>query len=211
MKSPMTADAMSRASPLLAALPEAARSQARAITLAPAGRLFLRGDTPEAMYCVLSGEVHLSRSSEQGAEIVLQRCRGGFLAEASLDQRTYHCDAIAKQACEVIAIPRPAFRAALDDERFRFAWIEHLARELRRVRTQAERLSLRTARERIEHYLLTEGDNGAVTLGQSRKAWARELGLSHEALYRELARLQDAGRLGIDGDRLSLSGGTGPA
>jgi CRP-like cAMP-binding protein len=66
-------------------------------------------------------------------------------------------------------------------------------------RASGERLSLNSAAERILHYLETQGDNGVVTLTMSRKAWATELGLSHEALYRTLRRLQDDGVVWIDG------------
>ena len=87
---------------------------------------------------------------------------------------------------------------ALAEERFRNLWVTHLARELRRVRAQAERLSLKTAEERIIHYVETEGDEGTVMLGQSKKDWAAQLGLTHEALYRTLARMKRAGQISID-------------
>lgn len=50
------------------------------------------------------------------------------------------------------------------------------------MRANAERLSLRTARERVLHFIETEGERGVVNLGQSKKDWAAELGLTHEAL-----------------------------
>jgi DNA-binding GntR family transcriptional regulator len=44
-----------------------------------------------------------------------------------------------------------------------------------------------------------------VTLTESRKAWAAELGLTHEALYRALRRLQADGTLDINANRITLS------
>ena len=64
----------------------------------------------------------------------------------------------------------------------------------------------RSAADRVVHYIESEGAGGQVTLGQSRKAWALELGISHEALYRVLRRLQDEGVLVIDDDKLQLTG-----
>jgi CRP-like cAMP-binding protein len=196
--------ALERASPLLAALPSSARRAARAIHLPKSARLFGRGDRPGAMYFVVSGEVHLVRLSPAGSEIVLQRAREGFLAEASLDQAAYHCDAVAVLPSELLMLPRKAFLEALTADGFRSRWIAHLARELRRVRAQAERLSLRTAQERIVHYIETEGNDGAIRLSQSKKDWAAELGLTHEALYRTLARMERSGRIYIDGAILSI-------
>ena len=89
------------------------------------------------------------------------------------------------------------------DPGFRRAWLRHLAGELRRLRARCERLSLRGARERIVHYLESEG-GGALDLRQSRKSWALELGLTHEALYRAISKMKNEGTLSAEGARLEL-------
>ncbi len=156
------------------------------------------------MYFVISGEVHLVRSSLTGDQIVLQRAQGGFLAEASMDQPRYHCDAIAVRPSDLLVIPRKAFHDALADETFGNIWMAHLAGELRRVRAQAERLTLKTAEARIIHYVETEGDSGTVVLNNSKKDWAGELGLTHEALYRALARMQRRGSIRAHDRKLTI-------
>ncbi len=191
-------------SPLLAALSEQARRQTRLLEIPGQAAVFGRGDRPQAMFFVLAGEVRLVRRSISGDEIVLQRTRRGFLAEASLDQPVYHCDAVAAEPSRLLSIKRKAFTDALAAGDFRDRWIAHLARELRKVRAHAERLSLKTARERIIHFIETEGAAGVVRLNQSKKDWASELGLTHEALYRTLARMQKRGELRVDQSRLSL-------
>jgi CRP-like cAMP-binding protein len=158
------------------------------------------------MHAVLDGEMRLVRVTSRGAEVVLQRARAGFLAEASLDQAAYHCDAVASADSQILVIPLAAFRTALTDAAFQQAWMAHLAHELRNVRAMTERISLRTARERIIHYIETEGRSGALTMTQSKKDWAAELGLTHEALYRELSRMQRLGELAIAGSTLQLTG-----
>jgi len=104
----------------------------------------------------------------------------------------------------VLAIQRDAFRKALAVEDFRDKWIAHLARELRRVRAHSERLSLRTARERVLHFIETEGERGTINLDQSKKDWASELGLTHEALYRTLAKMEKRGELLVKHSRLTV-------
>jgi CRP-like cAMP-binding protein len=193
---------LAEASPLLAALPRPARARSRLVSIPRAAALFRRGDRPAVMYFVRSGEIRLVRYSRAGVEIVLQRARRGFLAEASLDQRAYHCDAVAAAPSELLAIPLRAFEEALGAAAFRKAWIRHLARELRRARAQVERLSLKTAQERIVHFIETEGEGGAAELTQFKKDWAVELGLTHEALYRTLARMKREGLLAADGTTL---------
>ena len=164
---------MIAAHPVLAVVPSPLRDRAEHGELGQGEALFRIGDRVQNLYFVATGEVHLRRLARDGAEIVLQRSRNGFLAEASLGARTYHCDALAARTARVLCFPACAFQAALDDDvDFRRIWMRLLAREVRKVRAQCERLNLRSAADRICHYLESEGSDGVVILEQSRKAWA---------------------------------------
>jgi hypothetical protein len=66
-------------------------------------------------------------------------------------------------------------------------------------------LSLHSARDRIIHYIEADGRNGSVQLTHSKKDWAAELGLTHEALYRTLSRMERVGDLRIEGQIVSLT------
>lgn len=191
-------------SSLIGALPDALRKSARICRIARGGYVFRRGDRPKAMYFVVKGDVHLLRHSSSGHDVILQRARAGFLAEASLDQSAYHCDALAVGESRLLQFPQKAFVEALTIVEFRSHWIAHLSRELRRVRAQAERLALKTARERIIHYLETEGEDGFVALVRPKKQWAAELGLTHEALYRALRRMEEDREIVSSGRQLRL-------
>jgi CRP-like cAMP-binding protein len=180
---------MSSSTRLLSAIPTRVFQASSERDLAKGAVLFTQGTRPKAMYCVLFGEIRLVRTSSIGADIILQRSREGFVAEGSLDQAAYHCNAQAIARSRVIAIPRAEFQKALNDAPFRDAWIAYVGAELRRTRAQSERLRLRTARERILHFIETEGRNDAIKLDLSKKAWAAELGLTHEALYRALSSM----------------------
>ena len=167
--------------------------------------MFRIGDYVRSLFYVISGEVRLVRRDRNGAEIILQRSREGFIAEASLNSKAYHCDVSVTQKGAMLGFPVLAFRAALEaDADFREAWMAHLAREVRRLRSQCERLSLHAAADRIIHYIESEGTDGVVMLNQSRKAWAAELGLTHEALYRALQRLQHNRVLRIEGHTIAI-------
>ena len=195
--------------PALAQIPPRLRILAEHWETATGETLFRIGDRVHSMLSVISGEVRLIRRDRNGTEVVLQRSRGGFIAEASLDSKAYHCEVTAAEKGAVLRFPAQSFRAALDeDANFRDAWIAHLAREVRKLRAQCERLSLHGAADRILHYLESEGSEGAITLKQSRKAWAAELGLTHEALYRALRRLQADGTLLVEGERIAIGQAT---
>jgi CRP-like cAMP-binding protein len=184
--------------PGLGALPADLRRQARHLVFAAGAPVFRQGARPGRMLWVLEGEVRLVRGSRSGAEIILQRAYSGFVAEASLESPRYHCDAVAAVATRLLSFPIEPFRQALrHEEAFRAFWMTRLAREVRSLRSQCERLALRGAAERIEHYIESEGTNGRVELARTRKAWAAELGLTHEALYRALAALQRSGKVSV--------------
>lgn len=190
--------------PAAESIPQSLKEQARLVDTQTRETLFRIGDPVRYIYLVISGEARLIRLGRNGSEIVLQRSRGGFIAEASLDSRSYHCDAITSEPTTILAFPTDAFCSVLkSDSAFNRAWQSQLAKEVRKLRAQCERLSLRNAADRINHYIESEGTDGVFTLNQSRKSWAAELGLTHEALYRTLRRMQDDGVLHIDKTQLT--------
>lgn len=191
--------------PTLATVPEALQEVTHYRETHAGETLFRLGARPRSIFYVIAGEVQLRRRVLNGQEIVLQRSRKGFVAEASLEVRAYHCDAVAPVAGAVVCFPIPAFKTVLaEDIAFHKTWSTHLAHEVRRLRAQCERLNLNTAAERIIHYLEAEGVGGSITLNQPRRAWAAELGLTHETLYRTLRRLQAEGVLDIDRNQISI-------
>lgn len=186
-------------------IPERLLREARKIELIEGSSLFLAGDKVRNAYVVVSGEVRLVRMGRGGSEITLQRSRGGFIAEASLDSKVYHCDAIASARSELLAFPVVAFKSALaNDTAFCSRWQSILAAEVRKLRAQCERLGLKTAEERIIHFIEAEGKDGVVVLPLNKKAWATDLGLTHEALYRALKRLRDNNVVWTEGLEVGL-------
>lgn len=196
---------LTTAQPTLAHVPGLLRQKAEPWELAAGEQLFRIGDAVNAVFTVIQGEVRLIRRDRNGTEVVLQRSREGFFAEASLNSKAYHCDAVAAEQSILVRFPVQAFRMALnEDASFREAWMTHLAREVRKLRAQCERLSLHSAADRVLHYLESEGSEGVLILTQTRKAWSAELGLSHEALYRTLKKLQDDSIIHIEGCEITL-------
>ncbi len=199
-------EALIESQPALAVIPPEFQALAEHREVEAGETLFRIGDRLRGIFYVVAGEIWLVRRARNGLTIVLQRTREGFFAEASLQTKVYHCDALVAQRGAVLRFPAQAFRAALaTDAMFRNAWMDHLAHELLKSRARSERLGLKNAEHRIVHYIESEGADGIVTLSASRKAWAVDLGLTHEALYRTLRRLQADGTLHIDGNRIILS------
>ena len=132
--------------PLKELLPSTLLEQCIAHAFNKGDYLFHLGKKPEYMFFIVSGEAVLSRTSDHGETTTLQRCKGGFLSEASLLTDIYHCDAVATYAGTAITLPINAFRDSLKKEDFSLKWVKLLSREIMRLRTQSERLGLKDIR-----------------------------------------------------------------
>lgn len=179
-----------------ALLPEAIRGAAQACSFAPRELLARQGSAPRFMFFVLAGEVRLARAGRDGEAVILQRVRRGWVGEASLFARRYHCDLVAAAATGCLRVPVGAFSDALaSSPDFAREWMAGLSSEVRRLRSACERLGLRGAERRVRHAIESEGSAGRLPLAGTLKDWAAELGLTHEALYRTVARMEAEGTL----------------
>lgn len=159
----------------------------REVGFAAGEAIFHSGDAVRSVYFVRLGTIHLLRRQPDGAELILQRAGpGSVLAEASLYAARYHCDARASTAVTALVIARHELRRRLEENAdFGVAWARHLGHELQRARLQSEILSLKTVAARLDAWIAWRGDL------PEKGGWstvAREIGVSPEALYREIGR-----------------------
>jgi CRP-like cAMP-binding protein len=161
--------------------------------------LFRSGDKTVGLYTVLEGKLRLVRIGRSGQEAVLQSAAAGeTLAEASLFASSYHCDAIATTEALVRLYPKAIVLGALRrDQKLAQAFTTMLARQVMALRTQIERRNLHSARDRVWHFLAVNAgsDGRTVELSGTVKELAADLGLTHEALYRTLARMAADGEI----------------
>lgn len=158
----------------------------RACAFAAGDALFHSGDVVRRLHVVRGGTVHLVRYQPDGSALILQRARpGSILAEASVYSARYHCDARAETSAITWAISRNDLRRALaENPGLSQAWASHLAHEVQRARLQAEILSLKTVAARLEAWIAW---SGAMPAKGQWSLVALEIGVSPEALYREIA------------------------
>ena len=177
-------------------LPTSLHGLCTATSVKKGNLLFQTGKKPQWMFFVVDGEVTLERLSQQGDPVVLQRTRHGFVSEASLQSAKYHCDARAVANSDVVQIPIQDLAESLrSDADFSARWISMLNQEVKRLRLQCERLSLKSVKERVRHLIHTEGKDGTYVVNTGLKSLASQLGVTHEALYRTLADLEKSGEI----------------
>ena len=189
-------------------LPAAVRSKAIDRKLKAGEPLFHLGDKTSGLYEVLAGRVRMTRVDRSGRETVLYVSGAGeTFAEASLFSPAYHCDAIASTDAVVRVYPKSAVLDAFaKDPKAVQAFTATLARQLMSLRTRLAQRDMRSARERVRHFLAlnTGADGRTVALRGTVKDLAAELGLTHEALYRTLAALEKAGEIRRSRGKITL-------
>jgi CRP-like cAMP-binding protein len=168
-------------------------------SLASGQPLFRQGESVSALYRLESGRLRLVRHTENGTEVVVHLARPGeTFAEASVFADAYHCDAVAETASRVAAMPKVAFLAALARDpatSVRFARL--LATQVVDLRARIELRNIRSAQERLLTWLRLRA-NGSPLRVALEGTWtdvAAEIGLTREALYRALAKLDAEGRI----------------
>jgi CRP-like cAMP-binding protein len=167
--------------------------------LADGGVLFRAGEPVAALYQVEKGSLRLMR-----AGICVHVAETGTLfGESSLFAATQPVDAIAVGAATVTAYPKAAVMLHLKahpDLALGFtAW---MARRLNAARARLQVARLKGAAERVLAFLIQAGaGEAAITLDRPLVAVAAELGLTHEAFYRTLKKLEEEGRVERPGRR----------
>lgn len=160
----------------------------REMSSAAGTTLFQQGGQVEHLYLVLSGCLHLVRYGEDGGAAVMQRATAGaVLAESSIFSETYHCDGIVVADANLgRASMADVRRAVAGDQALAQTLMRHLAGEVQRTRARVEILSRRTVAERLDGWLVFNGPQ--LPARGSWRTIAEDIGVSPEALYRELSR-----------------------
>ena len=150
--------------------------------------LFHRDALVRHLYVVETGLVELVRYSANGGALVLQRASDrSVLAEASVYSQHYHCDAVVADAAHLLEFSkRTVLDAMATDEILAHLWGRYLAATIQNARHRAELLARRSVSDRLDGWLTMHGDKMPAK-GQW-KSIATEIGVSPEALYREIAK-----------------------
>ncbi|WP_414471150.1 Crp/Fnr family transcriptional regulator [Microvirga sp. M2] len=149
--------------------------------------VFRLGAPVSFIHWVQAGRIHLARHQADGLTLILQRAAvNDVLAEASVYSERYHCDAHAVVETRTCAIPKRDFLKRLaENHELAWAWGRRLAHEVQRARLQVEIVSMRTVAARLDAWVEY---HGPVPPRGRWAALAAEIGVSPEALYREMAK-----------------------
>lgn len=157
--------------------------------------LFHQNDPATAIFAVESGRVSLIHYTEAGKTVNhYSVMTGEYFAEVALFNEIYVCTVIAEIPSRIVSFPKQVFLTALaQDPDLSTAFIEQLARRLHYTKLLLELRGIRSARERVLHYLrvMTPPNEKTVSLNRPLKQIAGDIGISPEVFSRTLTQLQN--------------------
>ncbi len=165
--------------------------------LLPGEYIFYQGDASCSIFAVIKGQICLERPTSEGRSVIMHTANSGdSFAEAALFSETYHCNAFATISTSIHTYPKQELLKILRAEPDKAEeYIALLSSQVRSLRSKLELRNILSAQERIMQYLSLIADpvSKEIKLTMTIKEYANELGLAHETLYRELAKLQTKG------------------
>jgi CRP/FNR family transcriptional regulator, dissimilatory nitrate respiration regulator len=170
--------------------------------------LFAKNEPAEAVFVLESGHIQLLNYTEEGQKIHHYSVRAGeSFAEMALFCEQYVCTAIAHAPSRVLVLPKQLYLMALRTEpNLAETFMGRLAQRLHEAKILLELRSIRSARQRILHYLRlhVQSDGITVNFDCPLKEIADDLGLTPEALSRTLAQLHKDGLINRIKRRITL-------
>lgn len=180
--------------PFIEVMPEQAR---RRRTLERGEYLFRQDEPARAIYAVVTGRVRLFRDLPDGSSVTLHVARKGeTFAEAALFAMQYHCHAAAEVDATVICLDTGTLMCRLQsDAALGVALSRLFAGQVRELRAMLSLRDIRSADERLLTWLRrkVDAERMEVVLDRPWTAISEEVGLTREAVYRSLSRLESQG------------------
>lgn len=170
--------------------------------------LFHRNEEVRTLYAVKSGQIRLLHYTKSGQSISHYAIYSGEIcAEIALFLDAYTCSAIAEEPTQLLIFPKQEFLSTLRQyPDFAIAFMKQLSYRLHTTKVMVELRSIRSAQERVLHYLrlIVPPEKNTIVLVQPLKNIAADLSISPEVLSRTLTQLVSDGAIAREKRRITL-------
>ncbi len=168
--------------------------------------LMTAGDSCQALLLVERGSIRVSKTAQNGREILLYRVSPGescvLGTTCLLRQSNYPANAVAQAGTEALAVPAETFRLLHDQEPALRRFVMDLyALRLEEMMLLVEAVAFRRMDERLAELLLRRGRLGANSwqpIEATHEALALELGTAREVISRLLTHFADEGAIALE-------------
>lgn len=168
-----------------------------------------QGDSCEAVFCVITGEIEIFRLSPGGREQILDRMASGQwfnLVPALMPDGKNQASVRALTNCQLLVITKSAFTRLIEEiPPFGIAVTRYFARRLAHMTNLLESISLYSIRQRLAQFLVEQADQrGGGFVRWTQTDIANRLGTVRDVIGRALRRMSDEGILRIEREKILL-------
>lgn len=173
--------------------------------------IITEGDVSSSLYIILSGEVKVFVSDEDGRTNIVNRLGpGDYFGELSLiDEEPRSASIETLTPCQISILTRQYFVGYLEaNPRVAIRLLEGMGQRLRRTTDHAKGLALRDVFGRIANVLLksaSDQDGRMITPPLTQQDIADQVGASREMVSRILKDLRAGGYISMDGKRFIIN------
>ena len=185
-------------------------SYGRKINFPKNALLFSEGAEANGFYYVLTGEIGLFKMDLGGREAEVARLKNGdYLGEVILfAAERFPASARAVKDSSTLFFRKQEINAAIaTDPQLTAFFLRLLAQKCLVLNQRIETLAFKTVRQRLLHFLLsrvTQNNNGAIELVDTKAELAKRLGTISATLSRNLAQLENEGLISVSGRRIKI-------
>lgn len=186
-------------------------SKAQVKDFASGETVFFDGDVPQSLYVLLSGKIHIQKTSLSGRNVFISKIDepGDVFGEAYLLlEKPYDMFAEAVQNTSLLVIDGKAFSFDINSAvslKVHGNLTKILAQKAYLMHTKLKVMASGKLRERIVRFLFWEMDEKeSVHLSFSRDEWATYLAVARPSLSRELGTMERDGIIEINGRNIRL-------
>ncbi|MEM9537131.1 MAG: Crp/Fnr family transcriptional regulator [Cyanobacteria bacterium P01_E01_bin.45] len=168
--------------------------------------IYCQSHKADSMFILQSGRIKIERYTNDGKPVPLRIVRPGeMFGELSILNRVYFDNAVCELDSCVLTYPITLIQRAIDcqSETMKL-FANNMLKTIQFMSYSLELRTIRSAQERVMRYLsLVKGaDEKYVKLDRSYKDIAEQIGLTPEAFYRTLAKLERDGLISRSGSTI---------
>ncbi len=162
--------------------------------------IFLEDNPAQTVFIIKSGMIKVSKSLEDGREQILSILKSGdILGFEAIYEDSYCATAEVVSDAELCCLDKGKFLRLLETNlRISLKMVKALGKELEEARSRIRDLGLKSARERVATFLLSQispldkskSKRQKLTLGLSRQEISEMVGLSQETVSRILSEFK---------------------
>jgi CRP/FNR family transcriptional regulator len=205
--------------PALAAMPPPlaqALAALPAASIAQGSVLFDEGAPCRGFPLLLEGTIRVSKTGENGREIVLYRVQPGescvITSGCLLGDVDYAAHGVAETPLRLVAVPRPLFeRLVAEAPAFRQYVFGLFSGRLAELMRRIEEVAFRRLDVRLAETLLQRTDHGRAPLRATHQQLAEELGSVREIVTRLLNQFASEGLVTLGRERIEVRDAAGLA